>query len=133
MAHTEKRTQIYLTSAQHRAAMTLARDRGGSLAGVVREALDRYLAEASHGHEIVWEADPALALIGAIRLPARARRTALTDDVDRLVYQEGPWSSPTAPDSLPPSTRATPPTGKRRTRGDRSPKRAAGSSRRNSS
>src|SRR4030095_16911416 len=110
MKATEKRTQIYLTASQHRAAMALARRRGGSLAGVVRHALDRYLAEAVHEDEETWEGDPAYELIGRVRLPARPAQMTLAEPIDRTVYEEGhePWSLPTAPASSPRSTRATP-------------------------
>lgn len=53
-AATEKRTQIYLTAAQHSAAMSLARHRRTSFAGIVREALDRYLAGESAGSGPTW-------------------------------------------------------------------------------
>src|SRR5262245_14034220 len=125
MKATEKRTQIYLTAAQHRAAMALARRRGGSLAGVVRHALDRYLADAVHDDEATWEGDPAYALIGKIPLPDWPVQTSLAEDIDQMVYEEGPepWSSPTAPASSPRSTHATPRTAKSPRRGSKSPKR----------
>jgi hypothetical protein len=109
MKATEKRTQIYLTEAQHRTAMALARRRGGSLAGVVRDALDRYLVDAVHDAEVSWDNDPATALIGALPLAARPASIPLADHIDQTLYEEGPasWSSPTAPASSPPSTPGT--------------------------
>ena len=106
MKATEKRTQIYLTGAQHRAAMALARRRGGSLAGVVRQALDRYLVDAVDDAETTWEGDPAYVLIGTLPLPARPARISLSEHIDQTVYEEGSesWSSPTAPASSPRST-----------------------------
>src|SRR5215510_9400900 len=112
MKATEKRTQIYLTTAQHRAAMALARRRGGSLAGVVRDALEHYLADAVHDAEVSWDGDPAHALIGTLRLSARAAGISLPEQIDQTVYEEDSpsWSSPTALASSPPSTARTPPT-----------------------
>src|SRR5262249_48839807 len=114
-----------LTAAQHRAAMALARRRGGSLAGVVRHALDRYLADAVHDDEATWEGDPAYELIGKVMLPGRAAARSLAEHIDETVYEEGePWSLPTAPASSPRSTRTTPRTPKRPRRGGKSPRRA---------
>src|SRR6058998_1451323 len=95
---TAKRTQIYLTTAQHRAAMALARARNTSLAALVRDAIDRYLSEGAGAQ---WDGDPALALIGAIELPRRPPGATLAREIDRVVYEEdvGSWSSPTAPAS----------------------------------
>src|SRR5262245_20838334 len=103
MKATEKRTQIYLTAAQHRAAMALARRRGDSLAGVVRQALDRYLVDAVHDGEATWDGDPAYSLIGTLALPGRPPQISLSQHIDHTVYKEGPnsWSSPTAPGSSP--------------------------------
>jgi hypothetical protein len=135
MAATEKRTQIYLTAAQHRAAMTFARRRGGSLAGVVRDALDRYLDDAGHEADVSWDGDPAFAMIGTLALPQPPDRAPLSEYIDQTVYEEGTgsWSSPTAPASSRPSTPATPRTRRSRRRGVRSRKGASGSSRRSSS
>src|SRR5262245_16154138 len=135
MKATEKRTQIYLTAAQHRAAMALARRRGGSLAGVVRQALDRYLVDAVHDDEATWDSDPAYSLIGTLALPERSAQVSLAQHIDQTVYQEGPdtWSSPTAPASSPRSTPETARTRKPPRHGGRSRKRASGSSRRSSS
>jgi hypothetical protein len=122
-ARTEKRTQIYLTAAQHRIASALARDRGTSLAGVVREALDEYFARRQDGVGVTWDGDPALALVGALPLAIRSPEESLDDAIDRAVYEEdtAPWSSPTAPGSSPPSIRAS--------RGTRKPPRPGGTSR----
>jgi hypothetical protein len=134
MAATEKRTQVYLTAAQHRAAMTLARRRGGSLAGVVRDALDRFLDDAGHEADVSWDGDPAFSMIGTLALP-ESPRAPLSEYIDQTVYEEdtGSWSSSTAPASSPPSTRATPRTSRPRRRGVKSPKGASASSRRSSS
>src|SRR5262249_41131869 len=135
MPATEKRTQIYLTGGQHRAAMALARRRGESLASVVRQALDRYLADAVHDAEADWDSDPAYALIGALALSAGSDPASRPQRIDRVVYEEGPdaWSSPTAPASSPHSTPETARIRKPPRRGVRSRKRASASSRRNSS
>src|SRR5262245_7321975 len=135
MGATEKRTQIYLTGSQHRAAMALARRRGQSLASVVRQALDCYLADAVDDAEADWDGDPAYALVGALALSPRSDAAPLPEHIDHLVYEDGPdaWSSPTAPAS---SQRSTPETAHMRKpprRGARSRKRASASSRRNSS
>src|SRR4029453_13934997 len=104
MKATEKRTQVYLTAAQHRAAMTLARRRGGSLAGVVRDALDRYLDDGVHDADVTWDGHPAFALIGTLALPDRLAGAPLSEYIDQTVYEEdtASWSSPTAPASSPP-------------------------------
>src|SRR5262245_20069886 len=103
MKATEKRTQIYLTAAQHRAARALAVRRAGSLAGVVRHALDRYLADAVHDDEATWEGDPAYELIGKVPLSDPPAAMSLAEHIDQTVYVEGPepWSLPTAPASSP--------------------------------
>jgi hypothetical protein len=64
---TEKRTQIYLTSAQHEALRRVAHARGTSLAGVVREAVDAYLRKPPAGakRERVGP-DPLADLIGFV-------------------------------------------------------------------
>ena len=107
---TEKRTQIYLTGEQHERAMRLARRRGGSLAGVVREALTRYLASAEAEDDADWSGDPALelAVAGDLDLPARPPGEELGEFIDRTVYEgeRDTWSSPTAPGSSRPFHRA---------------------------
>lgn len=127
-----RRTQIYLTDAQHRAATRLARRRETTLAAVVREALDRYLAGGERGR-VSWEDDPALGLVGRVDMPALPEVAAEANEaIDAIVYEdaiveEEPWSSPTPRGSSEPSTRATRATAKRRTRGRQSPKRDKGS------
>jgi hypothetical protein len=85
---TEKRTQIYLSAAQHKAASELARRRGVSLAAVVREALERHLESEARAHEVDWTDDPALALVGALSLPPLGDGEELSDAIDRSVYDE---------------------------------------------
>ena len=106
MGATEKRTQIYLTGRQHRAAMALARRRGESLASVVRQALDSYLADEVHDAEANWDGDPAYALIGGLGLSPGSNPASLPEAIDHVLYEEGTdaWSSPTAPASSQPST-----------------------------
>src|SRR5262249_56743104 len=106
----------------------------GSLAGVVRDALDRYLDDAGHEADVSWDGDPAFALIGTLALPDPADRGPLSEYIDQTVYEEGigSWSSPTAPASSPPSAPATTRTRRRRRRGVRSRKGGSGSSRRRS-
>jgi hypothetical protein len=135
MGATEKRTQIYLTGRQHRAAMALARRRGESLASVVRQALDSYLADEVHDAEANWEGDPAYALIGGLALSSGSNPASLPEDIDHVLYEEGTdaWSSPTAPASSPPSTPGTAHMRKPPRHGVRSRKRANDSSRHNSS
>lgn len=85
---TEKRTQIYLSAAQHKAASELARRRGISLAAVVREALDRYLEGEARAHEVDWADDPAFTLLGALSLPPLRGGENLSVAIDRSVYDE---------------------------------------------
>jgi hypothetical protein len=85
---TEKRTQIYLSATQHRAAVELARRRGVSLAAVVREALERYLESDAQAEEVDWSDDPALALVGALSLPPLHEGEDLSDAIDRSAYDE---------------------------------------------
>ena len=58
------RVQIQLTSEQVRRVRAVARDRGISVAAVVREALDRFLDEPS-SREAVWQ--QALSVVGKYR------------------------------------------------------------------
>jgi hypothetical protein len=85
MTNADKRTQIYLTADQHRRACEYARRQGSSMASVVREALDRYLAAAAT--EADWSEDPALDLIGALELPA-IDGDDLDEAINRSVYEE---------------------------------------------
>lgn len=93
MAVTERRTQIYLSEEQHRAAAELAREQGLSLAAVVREALDRYLATAAQRPSAPWAEDPARTLVGSLALPRLADEPGgdadLVEAIDRSVYDEG--------------------------------------------
>src|SRR5882724_9508554 len=129
MSLSEKRTQLYLTREQHRGARDLAHRRGTTLASVVREALDRYLRTESTSGPQAWEGDPVMKLMGALELPALEPGENLNDAIDRTLYGEevSPWSSPTHPVSLPPSTHATRGTRKERARGGASRRRAKGS------
>jgi hypothetical protein len=126
MPLSEKRTQLYLTSEQHRAVMDAAHRRGTSLAGVVREALEQYLRTEGGSGVSRWQDDPVLELVGAFELPALSAGESLNDAIDRSLYDEEvpPWSSPTHPVSYRPSTRATHGTPKGRARGGVSRKRA---------
>jgi len=85
MAKTDKRTQIYLSARQHREAMEYARRSGTSLAGVVREAIDRYLAQV--GEEADWTDDPVLDLVGDLTLPP-IEGDDLDEAIDASVYDE---------------------------------------------
>jgi hypothetical protein len=135
MASSEKRTQVYLTEEQHRRATALARARSASLASVVREALDRYLATETSGTEADWKDDPALALVGQLELPARPPGTSLNEDIDLALYEEetATWSSPTRRASSRPSTGASRATRRRHGPGASSRAEGKGSSRRSSS
>ena len=87
MSKTEKRTQIYLTAEQHRAAMEMARKKGTSMAGVVREALSRYLV-SDNASSLSWEDDPVFDLVGALELPPIDDGLSLNDAIDSSVYDE---------------------------------------------
>lgn len=93
MAVTERRTQIYLSEEQHEAATRLARQRGTSLAGIVREALDCYLASNADRGAAPWADDPVSALAGSLELPPLpgdgASDADLVEAIDRSVYDEG--------------------------------------------
>src|SRR5688572_30228357 len=104
------RTQVYLTAEQHRAAMELGRRSGRSLASLVREALDAYLAQ-SPGDRADWADDPAMALIGTFSGKPRQRpREALDEAIDRELYGEIDWSSQTPPGSSRPGSTPRPAT-----------------------
>lgn len=87
----EARTQIYLPREQHRALQRVARERETSMAQVVREAVDAYLAqlagpaaldEESFRNDPIWS------------LPDRARdfgRDDAASDHDTILY--GPTES----------------------------------------
>lgn len=82
----DRRTQIYLTEAQHRAATRLARARGTTLAAVVREALDRYLTSEDR-EQVSWEGDPALALVGRVDMqPLPEDDVEANEAIDDIVY-----------------------------------------------
>jgi hypothetical protein len=66
MALTEKRTQVYLTHAQHAALLRAARTRNVSLAEVVREAVDAYLTRKPARER---GDDPLADLIGFVNGP----------------------------------------------------------------
>lgn len=89
MTVTERRTQIYLTEEQYQAAVRLARDRDASLAAIVREALDRYLAAVPKA-SAPWAGDPVHALVGSLELPPLAEGEAadLDEAIDASVYGE---------------------------------------------
>jgi hypothetical protein len=129
-----RRTQVYLTEAQHRAATELAHQRGTTLAAVVRESLDRYLASEASAEGVSWEGDPTLALVGQVRMPPLPADATMNDAIDAIVYdEEAPCFSQTPPASSPSSTAAMPGTPRPPKRGGRSPKRGGKSSRRSSS
>jgi hypothetical protein len=90
MAVTERRTQIYLTEDQHEKVTRVARERGMSLAAVVREALDRYVAAGGGRSAAPWAQDPALALLGSLELPPLAGDgdADLVEAIDRSVYEQ---------------------------------------------
>jgi hypothetical protein len=67
MRVTEKRTQIYLTRAQHAALLRMARRRKVSLAQVVREALDAFLDVPSNRKPLLR--DPLDGLVGFVTGP----------------------------------------------------------------
>ena len=62
------RTQIYLTDEQRRRLDELARHRGSTLAGVVREAVDSYL---SSGADIQAALDSTFGSIPDLEVPSR--------------------------------------------------------------
>ena len=64
MAVTDKRTQLYLTAAQHEALMRAARKRGTSLAGVVREAIAEYLGRPGDRRRAAPATDPLAEFLG---------------------------------------------------------------------
>jgi hypothetical protein len=81
MAVTEKRTQLYLTARQHAALLRMARVRGTSLAGVVRLAIDAYLAAPTVPERTSEGADPLAGLVGCFEGPGD-----LSDNHDEYLY-----------------------------------------------
>jgi len=63
------RTQVYFTEDQRRALDALARREGKTLAEVVREAVDAYVAEAPPEVEVVL--DEAFGSMPDLEVPAR--------------------------------------------------------------
>jgi len=92
MAVTERRTQVYLTEEQHAAVTRVARERGTSLAAVVRDALDRYLATDGARSAAPWQEDPLRDLLGTLELPPLADGGSgdadLVEAIDRSVYDQ---------------------------------------------
>ncbi len=91
MPLTDRRTQLYLTEEQYQAVMRLARDRGVSLAAVVREAVDEYVAACESESVAPWQRDSARRLVGSLELPAPEERNGergLDEAIDRSVYDE---------------------------------------------
>ena len=82
----EVRTQVYLPREQHRELRRVARERESSMAQVVREAVDSYLAHLAGPRaldEEAFRADPIWSL------PERARDFGRDDaarDHDTLLY-----------------------------------------------
>lgn len=82
----EVRTQIYLPREQHRELQRLAARRDTSMAHVVREALDEYLAHERGGSRLLeeaYEADPIW------RIPEQAvdfGRDDAARDHDAILY-----------------------------------------------
>ena len=85
MAVTERRTQIYLSEEQYQAAVRVARERDSSLAAVMREALDRYLAAATPQSAAPWATDPIRTLAGSLDLPPLGDDD-LNEAIDSSVY-----------------------------------------------
>jgi len=74
------RTQIYLTEEQHEQLARLARDRGASMAHLIREAISEYLV-----HQRATTTSPWLDLIGL-------GASGISDGAlhhDRDIYDEG--------------------------------------------
>lgn len=82
MQATEKRTQLYLPVSLYQAAWRLARERGLSLAAIVRQALEDYLSRAikTKGD---WKNDPLNDLVGFI---AKGPKD-LSNKVDEFLYK----------------------------------------------
>lgn len=85
MAHTEKRTQLYLSAEQHAAVQRLARQRGLSMAAVVREAIQA-LVESTLARQPADGADPLADLIGVFEGPGD-----LAERHDDYLYGPAAW------------------------------------------
>jgi hypothetical protein len=135
MKKTEQRTQLYLTTEQHRAVRELAHRKGSSLAGIVREALKEYLRNEASVAAPLGQEDPFLSLLGGFALPALASGQTLNDAIDASVYDEEveSWSSLTPLASSPASMLETSVTARPRGRSAPSRNRGKRSSRRTSS
>lgn len=91
MAVTERRTQVYLTEEQYQAATRLARERDASLAAVLRQALDEFLARTADARRAPWAEDSARDLAGALELPplsGEGGEDDLVEAIDRSVYDD---------------------------------------------
>lgn len=90
---TERRTQLYLTDSQYQAVLRLARARDTSLAAVVREAIDQYVAGVESEAAAPWAHDVAHDLVGSLELPPlpedRSGGAGLNEAIDASVYDEG--------------------------------------------
>lgn len=82
MHSTEKRTQLYLPVNLYQAAWRLARERGLSLAAVVRQALEDYLGRASKTKGD-WKNDPLNKLVGFVSKGP----SDLSEKVDEFLYK----------------------------------------------
>src|SRR5262245_9277277 len=69
MGVTDKRTQLYLTAAQHEALIRAARKRRTSLAEVVREAIAEYLGKPGKRGRAASSTDPLAEFIGCFEGP----------------------------------------------------------------
>ena len=69
VAVSEKRTQIYLSAEQHAALRQAARERGTSMAWVVREAVSQYIERGSQ-QRAEESVDPLEDLVGFVDGPS---------------------------------------------------------------
>lgn len=69
MAVSEKRTQVYFPLELYRKVEKKARRESKSMASVVREAVEKYVAEEEK--EIDWENDPFFKLVGIVKSGVR--------------------------------------------------------------
>lgn len=92
MKLTERRTQLYLTEEQYQAVSRVARDRRVSLAAVVREAIEEYVAAVDSGGSVQWAHDAVRDLAGALELPTLSPTgeggADLDEAIDESVYDE---------------------------------------------